>query len=336
MDYNISLPSKPKIISEKGNGGVYEIDGLYAGYGHTLGSSLRRIILSSLPGFAVTKVKIDGAQHEFSTLSGVKEDVINIILNLKKVRFKMHTDEPQTATISVKGAKEVTAADIKTPSQLEVLNKGQHIAALTSKDAKLEIELVVEKGLGYVARESLHKGRVEAGSIILDAVFTPIRRINYEVENMRVGERTDYNRLRFFIETDGSISPKEALEEAIAIMIKHLKAIVGFKEEEEEELVDLSEAKKEAAELKKEAATAEAGEGEGEVPEDKEVMKTRVEDLQLSPRTLKALSEAGIRTVGGLARKKEEDLLAVEGIGKKAVQEIRRVLGNYGLILGNE
>lgn len=338
MDCDISLPSKPKIISEKDNSGVYEIDGLYAGYGHTLGSSLRRIILSSLPGFAVTKVKIEGAQHEFSTLPGVKEDVINIILNLKKVRFKMHTGEPQTASISIKGVKEVTAGDIKTSSEVEVLNKDQHIASLTSKEAKLDIELLVEKGLGYIARESLHKGRVEVGSIILDAVFTPIRRINYEVENMRVGERTDYNRLRFFIETDGSISPNEALEKAIDIMIKHLKAIVGFKEEEEEETIDLSEAKKEAAELKEEAkSAAEGGEQiEEPVPEDKEALKTRVEDLQLSPRTLNALSEAGIRTVGGLARKKEEDLLAIEGIGKKAVQEIRRVLGNYGLILSSE
>ena len=337
MDYTISLPSKPKVVSEKGNSGVYEIDGLYAGYGHTLGSSLRRVILSSLPGFAVTEVKIEGAPHEFSTLPGVKEDVVNIMLNLKRIRFKMHSDEPQKARISVKGAGTATAADIEASGQLEVLNPDQPIAELTSKDAKLDIEMTVEKGLGYVPREALRKDRVEAGTIVLDAVFTPVRRINYEVENMRVGDRTDYNRLRFHIETDGSISPREALEEAIATMIRHLKAIVGWREEEDEE--GLAGAEKEAEELKKEAESAAREEFAGEKEEvsgAKEAAKIKIEELQLPQRVVKALSDAGIRTVGGLARKKEEDLLAIEGVGKKAVQEIRRVLGNFGLLLGNE
>ncbi|NOY35784.1 MAG: DNA-directed RNA polymerase subunit alpha [bacterium] len=322
MDCNISLPSKPKIVHEEGNKGVYEIDGLYAGYGHTLGNSLRRVILSSLPGSAVTRVKIEGVAHEFSSIPGIKEDVINILLNLKKVRFKLHSDEPQVATISVKGAKEVTAKDIKVPSQLEVLNKDRHIASLTSKDAKLEMEIVVEKGLGYVPREQLHNGKVGVGEIVMDAVFTPVKRVNYEVENMRVGDRTDYNRLRFSIETDGIISPRESLEKAIEIVINHLRAIVGFKEEEFAfpEEISMPEA----------AVEEEKSEGK---PEDAEIMKTRIEDLQISSRTLSALSDAGIRTVGGLARKKEEDLLGMEGVGKKAVQEIRRALGNYGLIL---
>ena len=322
MDCNISLPSKPKIIHEEGNKGVYEIDGLYAGYGHTLGNSLRRVILSSLPGSAVTRVKITGVSHEFSSIPGVKEDVINILLNLKKVRFKLHSDEPQTATISVKGAKEVTAKDIKTPSQIEVLNKDAHIASLTSKDANLEMEIVVEKGLGYVPREQLHSGKVGVGEIVMDAVFTPIKRVNYEVENMRVGDRTDYNRLRFTIETDGIISPRESLEKAIEIVINHLRAIVGFKEEE---LGFPEEAK-----VGEPVGEEEKGE---EKREDAEALKTKIEELQLSARTLSALSDAGIRTVGGLARKKEEDLLDMEGIGKKAIQEIRRALGNYGLVL---
>ena len=325
MDYDISLPLKPKVIYEEDNKGVYEIDGLYAGYGHTLGNSLRRIILSSLPGSAVTKVKIEGALHEFSTISGVKEDVINILLNLKKLRFKMHTDESQTATISVKGIKNITAKDINLPSQLDILNKDQHIASLTNKDAKLEMEFSVEKGLGYVSREGLHKDKLDVGVIILDAVFTPIRRVNYEVENMRVGERTDYNRLRFTIETDGIISPKDALEKSIEIMIEHLKAIVGFKEKENlEEFKDGEET---------EGEEAPEPEDKEEKVEDKEILKTRIEDLHLSFRVLNALSAVGIRTVGGLVRKKEEDLLALEGVGKKAIQEIRRALGNYGLIL---
>lgn len=329
MNYEISLPSKPKIIKEEGNKGVYEIDALYAGYGHTLGSSLRRIILSSLPGSAVTAVKIDGAPHEFSTLPGVKEDVINIILNLKKVRFKMHTDEPQTLTLSARGKKEVTAGDIEPSANVEVLNKDQHIAELTAKDAKLDIELIIEKGLGYVSRENLHKEKVDVGMIVLDAIFTPVRRVNYEVENMRVGERTDYNRLRFSIETDGIISPKEALEKSIEIMIKHLKAIIGFEEapeliQEEGDAAVNEEQKNEGEETEKESKK-----------EDKEVLKTRIEDLNFSTRTMKALEEAGIRTVGGIVRKKEEDLLQIDGIGKKAVQEIRRVLGKLGIVLGS-
>lgn len=319
MDYKIALPLKPRVVSEEGNKGIYEIDGLYAGYGYTLGNSLRRIILSSIPGAAITSVKIEGVSHEFSKIPGIKEDVITILLNFKKIRFKLHTDEPQQAIISVQGVKNITAKDIKASSQVEVLNKDEHIATLTAKDAKFNVGLTIEKGLGYVIRENLHKEKVEIGVIVLDAIFTPIRRVNYEVENMRVGERTDYNRLRFFIETDGTISPAEALEKSIEIMINHLKAIIGFQE---------------APEVAEEAVlTSIPGEGEKEKIEDAEILKTRIEDLQISSRTLNALSHAGIRTVGGLARKKEADLLKTEGVGKKAVQEIRRALGNYGMIL---
>lgn len=322
MDYKIALPSKPRVVSEEGNKGIYEIDGLYAGYGYTLGNSLRRIILSSIPGAAITAVKIEGVSHEFSKIDGIKEDIITVLLNFKKIRFELHTDEPQKATISVRGIKNVTAKDIKISSQAEILNKDEHIATLTAKDAEFNVELTIEKGLGYVLRGSLHKEKVEIGTIILDAIFTPIRRVNYEVENMRVGERTDYNRLRFFIETDGTISPSEALEKAIEIMINHLKAIIGF-----QEVPSFAE-----AEAGDSFAPTEAEEEKTRI-EEAEILKTRIEDLQISSRTLNALSNAGIRTVGGLIRKKEMDLLEVEGIGKRAVQEIRRALGNYGLIL---
>jgi DNA-directed RNA polymerase subunit alpha len=331
MDYNIILPSKPRIVSEEeGRKGTYEIDGLYAGYGHTLGNSLRRIILSSLPGSAVTSVKIEGVPHEFSAMNGVLEDVITILLNIKRIRFAMHADEPQTAKISVKGSSKgsrvVTAADIECPSQLEVLNKDQHIATLTSKDVEFNIEMNIEKGLGYIGKENYHKEKVEVGTIALDAMFTPIRKVNYDVENMRVGDRTDYNRLRMIIETDGIISPREALEKSIDIMISHLRAVRGFQEEEtEEEKAPVT--KKEMKELEKEAEDSKEGEG------DSEILKTRIEDLQLSPRTLNALSEAGIRTVGGLVRKKEEDILEVEGIGAKAVQELKDALKEFGLSL---
>ncbi|PIR57906.1 MAG: DNA-directed RNA polymerase subunit alpha [Parcubacteria group bacterium CG10_big_fil_rev_8_21_14_0_10_38_31] len=320
MDYSIILPSKPRIVSEEETKGVYEIDGLYAGYGHTLGNSLRRAILSSLPGSAITTVRIEGAPHEFSVLSGVKEDVIMILLNLRQVKFKMLTDEPQKATISINGAKVVTADDIKTSGQLEVVSKDVHIATLTDKSSKFEVELTVEKGLGYIPREVLRKDKVEVGTIVLDAAFTPIRRVNYEVENMRVGDRTDYNRLRFVIETDGTTSPREALEKSIEILIKQLKAVIGFEEEHSTEDI-----------LKEMPVKEEQEEVSGTTEED--YLKTRIEDLNLSSRTSKSLSEASIRTVGGLTRKKEDDLLAIDNLGKKGVQEIRRALGNLGLTL---
>jgi len=325
MDYKIAMPSKPKVVFEEGNKGVYEISGLYAGYGHTLGNSLRRIILSSIPGAGITSVKIEGVAHEFSKINGVKEDVITILLNLKKLRFKMSGDEPQKVKISMTGIKNVSAKDVEAPAQVEVLNTGEHIATLTAKEARLNIEMTVEKGLGYVSREDLKKDKVDIGTIVLDAVFTPIKRVNYEVENMRVGDRTDYNRLRMSIETDGSITPAEALENSIEVMIHHLKAIIGFQEKEE--------AKKEApispAEEKIRGDEEEVAEGE----EDKEILKTRVQDLELSARTLNILETAGIRTLGGLARKKESDLMELEGVGKKFVQEVKKALENYGLTL---
>ncbi|MBP9759792.1 MAG: DNA-directed RNA polymerase subunit alpha [Candidatus Pacebacteria bacterium] len=324
MDYNVALPSKPRAVKEDSTSGLFEIDGLFPGYGHTLGNSLRRIILSSLTGTAITSVKIDGVQHEFSTLDGVQEDVITILLNLKRVRFTMTGDEPQIITLDVKGEREATAGDIKKVGQVEILNPEQHIATLTAKNASLSVELTLEKGLGYIPREAQGDGKAEIGTIPIDATFTPIRRVNYEVENMRIGDRTDFNRLRIFIETDGAISPRVALERSIEIMIHQLKAIVGFKEvredEEKKDTVDVLEVVKIPTEKRKEQV-------------DSEVLKTRVESLKLSPRTVSALDAANIRTVGGLARKKEEDILAIEGLGIKGLQEIKRALSDFGITL---
>lgn len=311
----VLLPSKPRIVSEEGFSGTYEIDGLYPGYGHTLGNSLRRIILSSLPGVAISSVKIAGVDHEFSSVPGVKEDVINLILNLKKVRIKMLSDEPQTIELNVKGIKEVTAGDIKVPGQVEILNPDLYIASLGSKTAELSIEIKIEKGLGYVPKEILEKERTEIGHIALDAIFSPIRRVNYEVENMRVGDRTDFNKLKIFIETDGTITAKEALEESILIMIGQLKAIVGFKEPE----VIIKESKEEVNDASKE--------------DDAEFLKTRIETLDLGSRTINALANGNIRTIGGLARKKEKDLDDIEGLGAKGIQEIKKLLSNYGITL---
>lgn len=316
IEYSITLPSKPRVVNEADMEGVYEIDGLYPGYGHTLGNSLRRIILSSLPGAAITSVKIEGVEHEFSTMSGVREDVVTILLNLKKLRFEVLTSEPQTVTLSAKGPQKLSGADLKLPGQLRLLNPNAYLCELTDKTG-IEAEFTVERGLGYVPREALKKDRVEIGEISVDAIFSPIRRVNYEVENMRVGDRTDFNRLRIAIETDGTISPRTALEHAIEIMITQLKAVVGFKEEEIE-----SQTSGSAADTS----------GVGAV-DASEAMKTRIEELELSSRTVSALEKANIRTIGGLARKKEQDLMDIEGLGPKAIQEIKRALGGYGIVL---
>jgi DNA-directed RNA polymerase subunit alpha len=317
-DYTIHLPSKPRVVSEEGDSGVFEVEGLYPGYGHTLGNSLRRIILSSLPGVAITSVKISGVTHEFSVIEGVKEDVITILLNLKKIRMRFTTDEPQTLSLKVKGEKVVTAADLEVPGQVEILTPDLVIANLTSKNSSIEMEIRAEKGLGFMPKEMIDKSRVEIGSIALDGIFTPIRRASYEVENMRIGDRTDFNKLRMFIETDGTVTPSVALTTSIEIMINQLKAVVGFKEDEPEAVPE---------------AAKEAGSAAPRAEVDPEVLKTRMDSLDLSARTQNALAGANIRTVGGLARKKERDLLEIEGLGAKGIQEIRKALGEFGITL---
>ena len=315
MEYHITLPSKPRIVSEEEMQGVYEIDSLYPGYGHTLGNSLRRIILSSLPGAAVTRVKIEGVPHEFATIEGVRETVMEILLNLKRVHFVLHGDEPQTISLSVKGASEVTAKDFKCPSQVEVQNPDQHIADLSGSKASIELEATIERGLGYVPREILTNEKVDVGTIALDATFTPIRRVNYEVENMRVGDRTDFNRLRILIETNNTIAPREALEKSIEIMIHQLKAIIGFQEES---------ASSEKAEGKKS--------GDGAV----DPAKVKIADIGLSARIVSALEGAGIKSTAGLARKSASALKELDGIGEKAIEEISEALAGYGLTLKSE
>ena len=316
LETNVTLPSKPRVVSEDEFRGVYEIDGLYPGYGHTLGNSLRRIILSSLPGAAITQVKIDGVAHEFSAMDGVREDVITILLNLKRIRLTLHGDEPMRVTLKKTGIGMVTAADFIAPSQVEILNPDQPIAEITAKSTTLEMEILVEKGLGYVPREIHQKDKVEIGTIAIDAVFTPIRRANYEVENMRVGDRTDYNRLRVSIETDGTFTPKEALERSIEVMVHQLKAIIGFQEDYSTFVPAIEE--------KAEVATSEP---------DADALKTRVETLDLSARTQQALEVASIRTVGGLVRKRKDDILALDGIGPKGLDEIVSLLEKMNLSL---
>ena len=318
MEYHITLPSKPRVVSEEGMLGIYEIDSLYPGYGQTLGNSLRRIIFSSLPGAAITQVKIEDVQHEFATIEGIRESVMEILLNLKRVHFTLHGDEAQTIRLSVKGPKQVTAADFQLPSQVEVANPDQHIADIAGK-ISFELEATIERGLGYVPREVLTKEKADIGTIALDAAFTPIRRANYEVEDMRVGDRTDFNRLRVIIETNGTITPREALERSIEIMIHQLKAIVGFQEEAE---VSSSHSRSSASE-----------DTSGEDSDAKDAAKMKLEDLELSSRTSTALSEAGIRSVGGLTRKTAANLKELDGVGDKAISEISDALARLGLSL---
>lgn len=221
----VSLPNKPTVLTHEGNRALIEISALYPGYGATLGNSLRRVLYSSLEGAAITTVKIEGASHEFSTLDGVLEDVLEICLNLKAVRLLMHEDEPQTLTINVKGKKDVSAKDIEAPSQVEVVNKDAHIATLTGASSTFKAELTVEKGVGYVQAEQDDKEKKEIGVIRLDAAFSPIVKVNFDVENMRVGDRTDYNKLLIDITTDGTLAPEDAYEKAVAVLGEHIKAV---------------------------------------------------------------------------------------------------------------
>jgi len=308
----INLPQKPKIVKTEGNRTVFEIEGLYPGYGVTLGNALRRVLLSSLPGAAIIGVKINSVHHEFSTIPHVAEDVIEIILNLRQVRFKKFVEEPVKLFLSVRGEKEVKAKDIKTTSEIEVINPEAPIATLTDKKAELEIEIEVASGLGFVPVESRKKEKLEIGIIAVDSLFSPIRKVNFEVENMRVGDRTDYNRLRLDLETDGSISAQDAFLQACKSLVEQFNVLGGAEEEVVTEI--------------------ESPEKEG----DDEASKTKVEDLKLSTRTVNSLIEGGIRTAGGLAKKSESALREVEGMGEKGIGEVRKALKKLGLSLKEE
>jgi DNA-directed RNA polymerase subunit alpha len=313
----ISLPSKPKIIKNEFTHGIFEIDGLYPGYGHTLGNSLRRIILSSISGFAITSIKIDGVKHEFSTLEGVKEDVINMILNLKKIKYSVVNDDSYLLSINVKGPKVVKAEDIKLPSQVSVMNKDEYLFEITS-DRSVEVEFVIQKGLGFVDREKLTKEKAEVGSILIDASFTPVRRVSYEVENMRVGDRTDYDRLILNIETNGTISAKDTFEESVQIMMNQLHALLGFREN----AILSNNVDAEAADSKEQEETA-----------IDDLKKIIIEDANFSTRTTNTLIAGGIKTIGDLLKMSNDDIVALDGMGAKGIEEIQKYLSQYALTL---
>lgn len=324
---NIVLPKKLNVVNEEGSQGVYEIEGLYPGYGHTLGNSLRRIILSSLPGVSITAVKIKGAEHEFATLNGVKEDVLSILLNLKKVRFSLATKEETVVTLSVKGNKKITAADFDTVGGVEVMNPDQYIAEVTAKTGSFELELTLAKGVGFVSKEDFTNNKPTVGTILVDAIFSPIRKVNYEVEHMRVGDRTDYNLLRINLETDGSITAKEALEQSLHIMITQFRSILDLKLVEEKQVV-IEEVEEEGI-VRVENSTEDVLDEEERV----ELLKTRIDTLDFSSRTEKALNDASIRTLGGLVQKTGDDLLDLDGFGQKSLEEVEETLATFKLNL---
>ncbi|MEK7150965.1 MAG: DNA-directed RNA polymerase subunit alpha [Patescibacteria group bacterium] len=319
MNYTLLLPSKPFIEREEGNRADIVIEGLHPGYGITIGNALRRVLFSSLPGAAVTRVKIEGVNHEFSTIPGVLEDVLLILLNIKQLRFKVFTDGPETVSFEAKGVCEIKAGDIKTSSNLEIVNVDQHIATLTKKTSALSFELTVERGVGYQAKEILESKRVESGVLVLDAIFTPIRKVSYNVENMRVGSSTDYNRLVLSIDTDGTIPPREAFSKGLDLLIGQLDELRSFREKGE--IAEVPDAKIAHVE---------------EISTESEYSETLLEDIKFSSHTLNALARNGLKKVGDLVKHSESELREFDGVGEKAMQEIHRELGNFGITLKNE
>lgn len=236
-----------KTIEENSTKGVFEVEGLFAGYGLTIGNALRRALLSSLPGAAVTQIKVKNVSHEFSTLPGVQEDMVELSLNMKKIRFKTSAEEPQILSLKAKGEKVITAGDIKTTSEVEIVNPEEILAHLTAKNAELDIEVTVQRGLGYSSVESRkEEEKLAIGTIAIDAFFSPVTKVSYNIENMRVGDRTDYNRLKVEIETDGTISPSAALHKSSNILLDHFKTISDVVVQESDSAAPAKEEKKAA------------------------------------------------------------------------------------------
>ena len=246
----LQIPEQIKVLAKNGSKTTFEISPLMPGYGATIANPLRRVLLSSLEGAAITSVKIKSIDHEFSSIPGVLEDVIEVILNIKKIRFKLHGDGPVKLTLDVKGERAVTAADIKLTSDVELINEDQHIATITDKKIGLSMELEVEKGTGYVPVEQRQKEKLAIGVIAVDAIFSPVKVVNFKIENVRVGQRIDFNKVVMEIETDGSVEPEEALKKASEILMEHFKLISDVKTEEPETKSVAGQTKKKSAKKK--------------------------------------------------------------------------------------
>ncbi len=308
---------KPEIETVKlrpdGKYGMFVLEPLECGYGNTLGNSLRRVLLSSLPGVAVTSVKIDGVQHEFSTVPGVKEDVTEIILNVKGLIAKLYGECPKTVYIEAEGEGIVTAGDIKADNEIEILDPGMKIATLTA-GAKLYMELTFDRGRGYVSAEKNKQNIQPAiGVIAVDSIYTPVLKVNYTVENTRVGQRTDFDKLIIEVWTDGTISAKEAVSYAAKVLCEHLQLFV---------------------ELSDEASQPELMAEKDDKSKDK-ILEMTIEDLDLSVRSFNCLKRAGINTVDDLINKSQEDMMKVRNLGKKSFEEVRAKLISLGFDLAS-
>ena len=308
---------KPRIetveINENGTYGKFVVEPLERGYGTTLGNSLRRILLSSLPGAAATSIKIEGVLHEFSTVPGVVEDTTEIILNLKRLSLKIHSDEEKTLTIDAEGPGVVTAGDIRTDSDVDVLNPDLHIATL-AEGAKLFMEIAANRGRGYVPADRNKKEEMEIGVIPIDSIYTPIERVNYSVENTRVGQVTNYDKLTLEVWTDGSIRPDEAVSLGAKILTEHLMLFVGLtdKVRDTEIMIEKEDDKKE------------------------KVLEMTIEELELSVRSYNCLKRAGINTVQELCSKTEEEMMKVRNLGRKSLEEVQEKLADLGLSLRSD
>jgi DNA-directed RNA polymerase subunit alpha len=298
---------KPKIecveSTEDGSYGKFVIEPLERGYGITLGNSLRRILLSSLPGVAANSVKIEGVLHEFSTVKGVKEDVTEIILNIKCLALKMNGDGPKTIVIDAEGSGKITAGDIKTDGDVEVINKDLHIATLDS-DAKLYMEIEVNRGRGYVTQNKNKRDDMPIGTVSVDSIYTPVKRVNFAVENTRVGQITDFDKLTLEVWTNGTIRPEEAISLSSKILIEHFKLFMTLTDhaDDVEIMVEKEEDKKE------------------------KVLEMTIEELDLSVRSYNCLKRAGINSVQELTERTMDDMMKVRNLGKKSLEEVEQKL----------
>ncbi len=324
---SIAQPQSPQFEAIGENAGRFVIAGCHPGYGMTIGNALRRVILSSLDGAAITAMKIDGISHEFSSVDGVMEDAVQIMMNLKRVHVRSFSDEPITVSLSASGEGVVTAGQIKTTADVQIVNPDHVIATITDKKKTLDMEFEIRRGIGYQAVEQQEEIEQELGKIAIDAIFTPIKRVKYLVENMRVGKRTDYDKVIIDIVTDGSVTPEEAFAQGVDILIGQFGALTS--------LVSATEAKKVQSEkvaekpAKKEAVKLDRTSNSIDV-----AMKLPIGELvDLSTRTGRVLEENKVTTVKDIATKTEEELLALDGIGEKGVKEIRKAIGVHGITL---
>lgn len=308
MLHNITLPEIKETEHDKTRS-TFEIEPLYPGYGMTLGNSMRRVLLSSLAGAAVTAVKIEGVSHEFSTIEGVREDVVEIILNLKQLRVLYHGDETEYLSLQKSGKGPVKASDIKTPSSVEIVNQDLEICNLDGASSKIDIEIKIERGRGYVPVENRQGEKLPVGMIAIDAIYTPIRKVRYSVENTRVGQMTDLDKLNLEVETDGSISPRDAITQAAEILVGHFQVLAGH---------DV-------------VAVGEEGVVTGSEANANQADSIMIDEVNFTPRTTNALLNNGIKSIGDLAEMTPLELKSLKGFGQKAYDEVTSKLIELGV-----